>query len=555
VLLLATIVIVRFSRAPFATLERYDPLSACALAPEPVFTVCEGIYDHPFDLELHAPLEYDIYYTTDGSIPTVRSKRYKRSIRIDPARNPNKDILYIATSLFWRSPFGRQNHCNIVRARCFKEGVGYGKVKNVIYSNSKIEGHRGFQVVHVLMEPDSLFSPQRGIYILGEKYYSKRAKIEMDTIPEKSLPVFYPANYHQRGRNWTRPAEFILMDSSGTTTLAQSVRLCIHGMASRSSPMKSLRILADSVRGDHLIRHRFFDGLSYDTFKAIILRNSGNDMGITMFRDAVQTQLIKDLGLDIQAYAPAVVYINGNYWGIHNIREKMDEHHLSIKYEADLENIEILDFYKTITVYYGDAHSRFSFDRLVEFIRNNSLADAMAYQYVCEQMDIENFVDYMIVQTFYANLDWAINNIRPYRLRAQTEAMLCQNVEADKWRWFLIDLDFSMYDSPSMNMFDRLKTEYAQYFVTTMFFGLMENPEFKEKFLTRYVYIINHYLTTQRMLHYIEDFEERYQSEMVRHIARWRRPMLMQGWHSSIEQMKFFARQRPDIVLEQLKTL
>jgi len=554
VLFLAVMVFLHTRKANYSTLELYDILAVCESVPDPVFTVPEGIYDQPFELEIQAPAGYTIYYTTDGSIPTIRSFRYQNPITIDPRKNPNKDIMFVRTSLWWRPPFGQQNHCNVVRARCFKDSVGYGKVINTIYSNSQILEHDGFQVVHILMEADSLFSPQRGIYVKGEKYYSKKTRIAMDTIHEIIPDCFYPANYHQRGKNWTRPAEFILTDSNGKTMLEQSIQLCIHGMASRANPLKSLRIVADSVRGDHLIRHRFFNDLPYDTFRSIILRNSGNDMGLTMFRDAMLQQAVKEIGLDIQEYAPAVVYINGNYWSIHNIREKMDENYLAIKYDADLDKIEILDFYKTMTVYYGDVQSSTSFESLVDFIENHSLSDTIAYQYVCEQMDVDNFIDYMIVETFYANLDWAVNNTRLYRIGHQTETMKQKNIEAGKWRWFLIDLDYSVYDTPLMNMFERLKNDFP-YFVTTIFFALLENPEFKEKFLTRYEFIINNYMTSQRMLQYIEEFEERYQSEIKRLIARWRRPMLMQAWQSSVDFMKDFLLERPDIVLEQLKAL
>jgi len=523
---------------------------------------------------MQAPGGYTIYYTTDGSIPTVHSYRYKRSITVDPRKNLNKDILYIPTSLIWRPPFDRQNHCTTVRARCFKNGEGYGKVRNIIYSAPNISLHQGFQVVHLLLEADSLFSNDKGIYVMGEKYYSKKKRIIIDQFENREGErkyKMYPANYLQRGRKWTRSAEFILMDLSGKTLFEQSIKLCIHGNFTRTRPLKSLRVMADSIRGDAKLHYPFFDDLPYNTFKRILLRNSGNDVMFTMFKDAMLQQTVKELNLDSQGYTPAVVYINGNYWGIHNIREKLDENYLAVKYGSALDEIEIIEYgvgmnrLSQLGIYFGNEQSLTSFKELINYILENSMADEEVYQKVCAQMDIKNFIDYMIVETFYANTDWASNNIKAYRIGQQSKTMIEKNIDAGKWKWLLFDLDFCMPDGPSINMFDRLRydesakwflmNESDEHFITPMFFRLLDNSQFKEKFLMRYEYVVRNYLTVQNILQQIEDFEERYQVEMERHIARWRYPKTMQEWRDEVEEMKTFARKRPEIVLKQIKSL
>jgi len=551
-------------------LEQFDILRSCDSIPVPVFSVPEGIYDQPFELEIQAPAGYDIFYTTDGSIPTIRSNRYKTSITVDPQENPNRIILAIPTSLKWKPPHGQQNHSFALRARCFKSGTGYGKVKNVIYSTSTIRQHDGFHVVHVLIEADSLFSQEDGIYVLGQKYYSKKTLVTEKIILDERKWMDFPANYHQRGKKWTRPAEFILMDLSGKTLFEQSVLLCNHGGATRSFPEKSLRIMSDSIRGEAVWQYRFFDNLPYETFTRILLRNSGNDMRIgPMFRDAMQHQIVKGLGLDIQDYAPAVVYINGNYWGIHNIRERMDEHYLAIKYGSAFEKINIIELTGAkMKLLWGNEQSLQSFEELIDYIKINSMSDEKAYQHVCSQMDIDNFINYVIVETFFANTDWGVNNMKFYRIEQQTETMRQQNIEAGKWRWLLIDLDLGMSENStlirelfrervnfiSINMFNRIKKKYWWGFINHLFYGLLENPEFKEKFLLRYEFVIRNCLTTENILQHIDFFEELYQGEIGRHIARWRQ-INMRQWHGYISQMKEFARERPEIVLEQLKAL
>ena len=538
-------------------IDQYDVMSVRESIPIPVFSVPEGIYDQPFELEINAPEGYDIYYTTDGSIPTTRSLRYQKPIHIDPKKNLNRDILYIQTSLRWRPPQGKQNHGIAVRARCFKSGEGYGKTKSVIYSNPTIKQHQGFQVVHILMEADSLFSQERGIYVLGEKYYSKNAMIKIDKNPNTIRWQKYPANYHQRGKDWHRPAEFILLDSLGKTLYQQSIRLSIHGSLSRAYPLKTLRIMSDSINGDPVIHYPFFKELTNDIFKAILLRPSGNDYKETMFKDAAIQQMIKILGFDIQEYAPAVVYINGNYWGIHQIREKLDENYLHYKYGACLDKIHIFDFTRSnkYELKYGDVQSVQSFQELVAYIEENAMTDEKAYQYVDTQMDIDNFIDYMIVKKLFANDDWIDNNVRAYKIEQQTEKMSQNNIEAGKWRWFAYDFDLSMLVSPSMNMFTGHILRHRDLPVASIFLQLLENQEFKEKFLNRYEFIAMNYLTTPYKLQIVEDFEERYQYEMERHIARWRYPENNINWRKNVYKMKTFVHKRLEIVLEQLKEL
>jgi len=564
ILFLAIGVFLYFREDGYAMLDYYDVQSVSESVPTPVFSVPEGIYDQPFKLEIEAPAGYDIFYTTDGSTPTIRSNRYKRSITVDPRKNPNRKILTIPTSLRWQPPYGQQNHCIVFRARCFREGAGYGKTENVIYSPPSILQHHGFQIIHILIESDSLFSQERGIYVMGQKYYSKKARIATDSLyGANNISLSrYPANYLQRGKNWARPAEMILTDEAGKTRFKQNVLLRIHGNNTRYYPVRALRVLPNTIYGDTVIHYRFFNDLPYDTFKRILLRNSGNDVRWTMFRDAMIQLMVKGTGLDIQEYAPAVLYVNGNYWGICNIRESINDNYLEIKYGVALDNIEIITSFSNLNLSnlkllpLGDPLLTHPFVEMVSYLFENSPADEEVYQNVCKQMDIGNFIDYMILETFFGNMDWPDANARVYRMGEQTEMMSQKNVEAEKWRWLVIDLDQAMLDqSLSANMFEILKNDYADNPITIIFFALLENPEFMEMFLSRYDLIIRDFLNTEKMLQYIEDFEGRYRSEMVRHIARWRIPLFLQTWQKEVDQLKVFARKRQAIVLEQLKAL
>ena len=539
----------RMNKEEFAD---FNALLSCESVPTPVFSVPEGIYDQPFELEIKAPEGYAVFYTTDGSRPTVHSQRYKKPIKINPHRNLNKKMMTIANSPLWRAPVGRQNHCIVVRARCFSGDEGYSSIKNMIYSTPEIRKHGDFQVVHILIEQDSLLGPERGIEVMGQKYYSIKERIIIDSIYGDARNVAnynYPANYLGRGNRWTRPAEIILTDIDGKTIFDQSIYMRIHGNATRFLPVKSYRIMPDTSTGDSVMRHRFFDNLPYDTFKRLILRSSGNDQRWTLFRDAMVQQIIKPMGLDMQDYAPAALYMNGNYWGLRNIREMNNENYLEIKYDASLDSIDILNINGSPR--FGDLQAPQDYKDMVDIIKNNSMVDSTAFQYVSSLLDIDNFIDYMIVQTFFANIDWGDGNGRAYRIRQQTDAMTQKNIISWKWRWLVFDLDQTILINPKLNFFDEIRSTT----MGTLLFSLMENPKFRERFTNRYEYIIANVFTSQNMMQYINDFSARYQDEVERHIARWGAIEVLIRWKREIERMKVFARQRPEFVLKHLSDL
>ena len=101
-------------------------------------------------------------------------------------------------------------------------------------------------------------------------------------------------------------------------------------------------------------------------------------------------------------------------------------------------------------------------------------------------------------------------------------------------------------------MFDRLRDKFGEYFITELFFGLMKNVEFKEKFISRYEFLIVNLFNEQRMLQQIEDFEKRYRIEIERHIARWKRPEYIRTWNQLVQEMKVFAQQRQGAVIEHI---
>ena len=104
-----------------------------------------------------------------------------------------------------------------------------------------------------------------------------------------------------------------------------------------------MRIGFDKKYGTGQLNYKLFTNDDITNFNSFLLRNSGNDWDKTMFRDAFMQALMKNTNVDIQDYRPSIVFINGEYWGIHNIRERFDEYYLANKYRLSPDSVTILE--------------------------------------------------------------------------------------------------------------------------------------------------------------------------------------------------------------------
>jgi hypothetical protein len=116
--------------------------------------------------------------------------------------------------------------------------------------------------------------------------------------------------------------------------------------------------------------------------------------------------------LDIQAYRPTVVFINGEYWGIKNLRERIDQHYIGRRFGVDPDNIDLLT--RDNEVKEGDNEH---YNQMIEFVSGNDMGVESNYRQVLEMMDVDNYLDYYSAQVYYANTDWPANNIDFWRLR------------------------------------------------------------------------------------------------------------------------------------------
>jgi len=280
-------------------------------------------------------------------------------------------------------------------------------------------------------------------------------------------------------------------------------------------------------------------------FEAITLRNSGNDWEYTMLRDGLMTGLVEEEDIEIQAFRPSIVYLNGIYWGIHNIREKSNEHFIEANTGVDSDNIDLLEWFGGVV--HGDQHHFFE---MIEFMETHAMSMDASYEYIKTQIDIENFITYQATQIFIDNRDWPGNNIKYWRPRTET----------GKWRWILYDTDFGfgIFESDAAS-FNTL--EYATEangpdwpnppWSTFMLRRLLENDQFKHDFINRFCDMLNTVFQPTVIQDQLAEKVELINDEIVEHYQRWNN---YSNWYSLIQIMENFAIQRQSYMRSHLQS-
>jgi hypothetical protein len=415
----------------------------------------------------------------------------------------------------------------VIRARQWIEGTNPGDPSTSSYIISE-----GFTLpaVSLATDPVNLWDNQSGIYVVGTNGITGYCSDQ-------------PRNWNQP---WERPMSMEYFDNQGIQQLQIDGDVKIHGGCSRQFAMKSLGFFARSKYGKSSMDYRFFREKRADSFQGLILRNGGNDFQYSFIRDAVIQATVHPLmDVDHQAYEPVQVFLNGDYWGIHNLREKVNEHWVTSNYGIPEEN---LDFLKNYTEVF--AGSTEGFDQLTRYLERTSLVSDANYNQVAGQVDIDSYTDYLITQMFYANRDWPGNNVKYWR----------DKVNGSKWRWILFDMEFSMglYEfDPAKDMFEFVTADNGPDwpnppYATLMIRRLLENEGFRQQFLQKYMMHLNTTLSSGRVTQVIDSLQNALYDAFPEHIGRWYEPASMNDWEEKVDELRRFADERPDHVWENM---
>ncbi|MDG5766186.1 CotH kinase family protein [Balneolales bacterium ANBcel1] len=500
-----------------------------------------GFYTEDFQLEV-VPRDTNstIHFTLDGSRPTSNSPVFDGPLTVHDRSGEANVFSTIRTSARtfdwrqWHEPDGPVAKATIIRTVTLRENhlPVYDKRTYFVMS----EGADRYEVPVISITTDSLnlFDYRTGIYIPG--------------IHRSGGGT---GNEFQRGSAWEREATMEYFDETGERVLHQDIGIRIHGGFSRELAQKSLRLYARNEYGDNRFRHRFFPDLEDSVFNRLILRNAGNTWGEDMFMDAAAQSLVRHFNMDTQAYQPAVLFLNGEYWGIHNIRERYDKHYLERVYGIDPENIDLLT--RDWQVKEGDS---LHYVQMLDFVRSADLGDDEAMAKLSTMIDLDNLLDYYSAQIYFGNNDWPHNNIDFWRSR------VAYDPDADpghdgRWRWLMFDVDRSLGHAtgPEFDMIAWMMQPVIreETWPTELFLNLMENEQFVGDFINRIADHLNTAFRCERVEQVIDSLKSPVAGLIGEHIHRWSLPESVHAWEGYVQEMYRYACQRPAYLRDHLR--
>lgn len=457
-----------------------------------------GVYLNSISLKLSTPIKGDIYYTTDGSVPSKKSIKYKDSISIDTT--------------------------------CIIRTIAYNDSLNTtIFTQSYILENRKFNlpVVSITVDKDKMFDPVNGLYSKG--------------LNASETPPYMGANYH-KDKELEINIEYF--DTNNNIGFNQPAGLKIFGGYSRSLPQKSLSIISREEYGDKDFNYPIFDNLPYKKYKSFVLRNSGSDNNRSHFRDILMTSLVKSLSFDIQEYKTCVVFINGSYWGIYNIREKFNEHYLQQHHDVDKDSVNVMKHRDDLKI-----GKRLNYREIVKFISKTNFSDTTNIDSLSKLIDINNYLDYNISETYFANTD-AGGNIRYWRTNSDTS----------KWRWLMFDTDFGFgmddktaYKKNTVHDFTNKSNEIwpIPAWSTLFIRKLLENDSIKEVYIRKFTTYLNTILLPDSVLNKTQELVNNIDYEIDYQHKRWGNSR--EGWEKEIKRITDFGKYRPYYIRKYLK--
>jgi len=545
----------------------------------PTFSHASGFFTAGFDLTLSTTNPgATILYTLDGSEPnaaniggttysyknqypehmgqitggfltrSINTYQYTIPITIsDRSTQPNQ-ISTISTTFSFSPTYIPQTPIykgTVVRAKLIKPGALESTIASKSFYISPLAGKLfSLPVVSLSLDENRLFDYNNGIYVAGKDFDDWRT----------ANPTLEPAgieggiaNYFRVGPTSDRVANMTYI-VNGAEVINQDVAIRIHGASSRDFQCKSFNIYARSDLGDNTLKYPFFADRPYSSYTAFVLRNSGNDFSQTMFRDALNHELMRPLNVTTKGYQPTITFINGEFWGMLNLRDKIDKDYFQRVLNIPTKEIDILENDGVI-----DEGDDINYRALMAYAGLNSLATQANYDYFTTQIDPESFKDYFISNIFLENSDWPGNNIVYWRKKTTSFQQNAPFGQDGRWRWVAHDTD-DTYAISSMNinlntLFDAMDANSIKVsdpaWSTLLFRNMMSNDGFKLAFINRFADLLNTTFITSRILTQMDKMKKVIAPEMPNQFSRWKAPVDDADWNYFLNAEIDFANQRP----------
>ena len=435
-----------------------------------------------------------VYYTLNGDHPK-NGKRYKDSLKI--------------------------NQNTVLRIQPYHNG---SRLDTTFLRSYIFNFETNLPIVSIAVPDSSFWSSEYGIYCKGKKAYY-----------DDSSGHWENCNYLKK---WEREMHVEYMDTTGKILFNQGAGIRIFGETTRRLSEKSMKIVARGEYGKNRFEGAVFPSKPNITeHKQFVLRTSGNDYRGARFKDCLNAYLIRDLDIDYMAYQPIQLFINGQYWGLYNLREKVNKHYLCYNHNASFDSSSII-----MGRWVRQHGSARDYMRMYRFFEDLDTMNDQAYRKVRSMLDIRNYINYRIVQIFLNNSD-SRGNIRYWNSK-----------DADgKFRMILYDTDHShgKYNRKFLEAcLSNSRTNWYNPRWSTMYLTkLMEHSQFRADFINQFAHLLNTTLQYDTINRAVDRFVNIYENELPRDrnmLPRYFKNSAVskENWLKKVDEIRKFAKLR-----------
>ncbi len=461
-----------------------------------------GKYTNSFVLKINGNYN-KIYYTLDGSIPDRYSKKWTDSLLISK------------TSILRFKPLFNDAHLDTVINKFYLLGF-----------------NKELPVLHLSINHQDLWSAEKGIYVKGNSAY-------LDSTGDLVNTNLY--------KDWEKLVHLMYFDAD-SLSIQQDCGLKLFGESTRKYRDKSFKLIARSEYGSNVFPYQLFPLKKLDKHKHLVIRTSGNDFNGTRFKDVLSAYLVRNLEIDHMAFQPIHLFINDDYWGLYNLREKINEHYIKYNKGFDKDSVSII-----MGKWVRQQGSSKDYMKMYNWFFKLKDMDSVAYIQANQFLDIKNYINFRIFQLYINNSD-SRGNIR-YWNSSQGDG---------RFRMILYDTDHG-YKYAKRKLLQHSLSNAEEYWYnprwsTRYLRKLMVNDEFKNEFLVQYAHFLNTSLHTDTIIASVDYLQDVYVNELPRpgddivtHLKRL--PKTEEEWLIEVEKLRTFARIRNDFVKSELVRL
>ena len=416
----------------------------------PIFNLKSGFYNAD-SIKLEISIEDPdavIYYTLDGSNPTINSTIYTNLIILKDKSLEDNVYSNITNVTAERNstPKVKIKKANIIRAMAkLSDGTFTPIISRTYFVGlNRKELYSDVPIISIITDPENLFDYEKGIYIMGKTYDDW---VKEDPENANKQPFYKKGNYNMKGKESERPAsiEYFPADDK-KEGFSENVGIRISGGISRAFIQKSFRISFKKEYGKKNLKYELIPGNErsdgqgiVNKYKSFKIRNGGNDYEYAKIRDKAMQDLISNRNLETQQGEVIVLFLEGEYWGVYILTENYDEHYFANNYDIVDDNVIII---KNSKMEAGDSNDEILYHKAANYIYDEDMSNPSKYKQADELLDIENFMWCAAFNIYIGNRDgiFKASNWALWRVRNPVQNI--KNADG-RWRVIIFDNDLS----------------------------------------------------------------------------------------------------------------